>query len=58
MKLYQNGDCCPCCGTVITNKTRQWLMEFSILVNDLGLPDWPNLQESWDADTMIEQKPK
>lgn len=58
MKLYQNGDRCPCCGTILEGKTRQWLAEFSQLVDDLGLPPWPGLAESWDADALNEQAPK
>ncbi len=55
MKLYQNGDRCPCCGTILRDKTPGWLAEFSQLVADLGLPEWPGLPESWDADRMLEK---
>ena len=58
MKLYQNGDRCPCCGTVLDGKSRAWLREFSRLVDELGLPTWPGLAESWDAGAMQEQAPK
>lgn len=58
MKLYQNGDRCPCCGTVLERKTDKWLVEFSQLVNDLGLPPWPSLPESWDAETMMDTRRK
>ena len=58
MKLYQNGDRCPCCGTILEGKTIRWLAEFSQLVDDLGIPPWPGLAESWDADAMNEQAPK
>ena len=54
MKLYQNGDRCPCCGTVLEGKTREWLAEFSQLVDDLKMPPWPGLAESWDAFTMLD----
>ena len=56
--IYQNGDRCPCCGTILTGKSRAWLAEFSLLVNELGLPEWPGLAESWDADVMNEEAPK
>lgn len=58
MKLYQNGDRCHCCGTILEGKSRQWLLEFSQLVEDLRLPPWPGLAESWDADAMNEQAPR
>lgn len=58
MKLYQNGDRCPCCGTVLDGKSRAWLLEFSQLVSDLGLPDWPGIPESFDAPTVNEQAPR
>ena len=58
MKLYQNGDRCPCCGTILIGKSRAWLLEFSQLVDDLGLPEWPGLVESFDADTMNEEAPR
>lgn len=54
MKQYQNGDRCPCCGTVLRDKLPAWLAEFSQLCEDLGLPPWPALQESWDAETMTQ----
>ena len=41
MKIYRNGDRCPCCGTVLAGKTAEWLAEFSQLVSDLGLTEWP-----------------
>ena len=36
MTLYRNGDRCPCCGTVIQDKSREWLLEFSATVYALG----------------------
>ena len=36
MKIYHNGDRCPCCGTVIQDKSREWLLEFSALCQALG----------------------
>lgn len=36
MKIYRNGDRCPCCGTVIQDKSREWLLEFSALCQALG----------------------
>lgn len=41
MKIYRNGDRCPCCGTVLAGKTEEWLAEFSQLCADLGLTEWP-----------------
>ena len=40
-ETLQNGDRCPCCGTVLAGKTAEWLAEFSQLVADLGLTEWP-----------------
>ena len=36
MKLYRNGDRCPCCGTVIQDKSREWLLDFSAMAWALG----------------------
>ena len=36
MKIYHNGDRCPCCGTVIQDKSREWLLEFSAMAWALG----------------------
>ena len=36
MHVYRNGDRCPCCGTVIQDKSREWLREFSALCQALG----------------------
>ena len=58
MRIYKNGDRCPCCGTVLAGKTEEWLLEFSQLVADLGLPEWPGLPESWDAERMNEEASK
>lgn len=58
MKLYQNGDRCPCCGTVLRDKSPAWLVEFSRLVDDLGLPPWPAIPESWDAEHLNEEAPR
>lgn len=38
MKMYKNGDRCPCCGTVLEGKSDEWLEEFSQIVFDLGIP--------------------
>lgn len=35
--VYRNGDRCPCCGTVLQDKSREWLLEFSALCHTLGL---------------------
>lgn len=39
MKIYKNGDRCPCCGQLIEGKSEEWLNDFSMLVLLLGLPD-------------------
>lgn len=46
MKIYQNGDCCPCCGVPIEGKNAEWLELFSQLCNVLGLEELetPDLQ--------------
>ena len=36
MMIYRNGDRCPCCGTVLQDKSREWLLEFSATVWALG----------------------
>lgn len=36
MHVYRNGDRCPCCGNVIQDKSREWLLEFSALCQALG----------------------
>ncbi|MBQ1575793.1 MAG: hypothetical protein IIZ83_02425 [Oscillospiraceae bacterium] len=36
MHVYRNGDRCPCCGTVIQDKSREWLLEFSAAVYAIG----------------------
>lgn len=40
MRIYQNGDKCPCCGSVLHGKTDAWLQDFSALVDMLRLPPW------------------
>lgn len=32
MKIYKNGDRCPCCGQLIEGKSEEWLNDFSMLV--------------------------
>ena len=53
MKRYKNGDRCPCCGSVIEGKSEAWLADFSRLVEDLSLREWPKMPELWDADAML-----
>ena len=36
MKIYHNGDRCPCCGTILWNKSREWLLDFSATVYAMG----------------------
>lgn len=40
MHEYQNGERCPCCGTVIQGKSREWLLSFSLLADSLGFVPW------------------
>lgn len=30
MRIYKNGDRCPCCGQLIEGKSEEWLNDFSI----------------------------
>lgn len=46
MRLYRNGDRCPCCGSVLEGRCREWLQEFSLLVDELGLPPWPETEDN------------
>lgn len=39
MRIYKNGDRCPCCGQLIEGKSEKWLNDFSILVLLLDIPD-------------------
>lgn len=55
IKLYENGDRCPCCGHILKDKSPGFLKEFSTIVAELGLPPWPEIQKSWDAYTMLEE---
>lgn len=55
MKIYQNGDRCPCCGAILEGKSPEWLREFSELVDGLFLPPWPKLAELWEANVMQEE---
>lgn len=36
MYIYKNGDRCPCCGSVIRDKSREWLLQFSAEAYALG----------------------
>ena len=40
MRIYRNGDRCPCCGQVLQGKDEEWLRLFSLLVDAQGLPPW------------------
>ena len=40
MKIYRNGDRCPCCGQRIEGKTDDWLELFSLTVDMLRIPPW------------------
>lgn len=52
MKIYKNGDRCPCCGTVIEGKDDKWLEEFSQIVFDLGLPPFPEERMKDNPETL------
>lgn len=54
MKLYKNGDRCPCCGTVLEGKTADWLRDFSELVDWLRLPEWPALAQCYELPALEE----
>ena len=36
IKLYSNGDACPCCGQVIQGKTEDELLKFIVLAAAIG----------------------
>ena len=40
MKIYRNGDRCPCCGQRIEGKSDDWLLLFSQTVDMLRIPPW------------------
>ena len=46
MKLFQNGDRCPCCGEILTDKSAEWLEVFSQLCHaaDLDELETPGLK--------------
>lgn len=39
MKIYKNGDRCPCCGRVIEGKSEDWLELFSSTIYFMGLSE-------------------
>ncbi len=39
MKIYRNGDRCPCCGEIIEGRPDQWLELFSSTVYFMGLSE-------------------
>lgn len=46
MYHFKNGDRCPCCGTVIQGKDRDWLLQFSAEAYALGFQgpeDWADV---------------
>ena len=47
MRLYKNGDRCPCCGQPLQGKDEAWLLLFSQTVDMLRLPPWED-QEGGD----------
>ena len=40
MKQFQNGDRCPCCGTILKGKAPRWLWLFSVVVDMIRIPPW------------------
>ncbi|MBQ6398407.1 MAG: hypothetical protein IJI06_09725 [Oscillospiraceae bacterium] len=48
MRLYKNGDRCPCCGQLIEGKSDDWLLLFSQIVDMLRLPPW-EASPLWDG---------
>ena len=53
MRLYKNGDRCPCCGQTISGKSGDWLQLFSETVDMLRLPPWEtsSLSDREEAET-------
>ncbi len=41
MKIYKNGDRCPCCGQLIEGKSEEWLNDFSISASLIELCLYP-----------------
>lgn len=41
MRIYQNGDRCPCCGQELQDKSPEWLELFSMTISILGLEPLP-----------------
>lgn len=39
MKIYRNGDRCPCCGNVLEDKTDEWLEWFSCVLHLAGIKE-------------------
>lgn len=56
MRLYKNGDRCPCCGTVLKGKSEDWLLLFSQTVDLMELPPWEASPLS-DPPPRISRKP-
>lgn len=40
MKIYRNGDRCPCCGAPIEGKSEEWLELFSSTMYFFGLSEY------------------
>lgn len=40
MRIYKNGDRCPCCGQILKDRTPEWLELFSQTVDMLRIPPW------------------
>lgn len=53
MKIYRNGDRCPCCGARIEGKTEEWLELFSSTMYFLGLSQYDGPDPA-DAEAAVE----
>lgn len=49
MKIYRNGDRCPCCGQPLQDKSEEWLQDFSALVDMLRLPPWEEPEQEGEG---------
>jgi len=54
MRLYKNGDRCPCCGQRIEGKPDDWLLLFSQTVDMLRIPPWEAQALSDEEDSHVD----
>lgn len=40
MRVYKNGDICPCCGRTIHGMSEEFLWIFSLYVDMARIPPW------------------